>query len=153
MTTVISTPQLETKGAWPLVQAAVGPDYGVGEGVETPWLVSSLENGLIIELPANYGSEGSLPDYLGLQRDAFVTGTTSEATAKIRSIGWEPGPLPAEDTRTPQYNLLPYGTWYRDRIPSAKKAATYGSEQTSELYGVTVNFQGPATAQLMQAIL
>ena len=144
---------LETESIWPQVVAAVGPDYGVGDGIETPWAASTLENGLSVEIPANYGTEGSEPEYRGLQRDAFTTGTTSERTARIRSIGWEPGPLPAEDTRILQYNLLPYGAWYFNRIPSANKAATYGNDQTVEMYGVSVNFQEPGTAQLLAGIM
>ena len=146
--------QLETESIWPQLQAAVGPDYGIGNGVEVEWRSSILEDGYTAEIPANFGSEGSTPNYKGMPRDAFLTGMTSERTAIVRSIGNDPGPLPAEVLPdTLQYTLLPYGAWFNNRIPSANKAATFGNDQTVEVYGYSAQFEPAQNASLLSAVL
>ena len=145
---------LETESIWPLITAAVGPDYGIGNGVEVEWRPSHLEEGLQLDIPANYGTNGSKPNYKGLPRNPFYTGTTSQATAIVRSLGRDPGPLPADVLPNwPEYQLLPYGAWYNNRIPSVNKAATFGNDQTVELYGYSAEFQAPQNASLLAAVL
>lgn len=153
-TTVTAGWEMETNSIWPDTETADGPNYGIGVGVEIAWLASQLEEGFDLQVAANYGTDGSKVNYKGVIRNAFETGTSSEATAKIRSIGPGATPLAAQElSDIPAYNILSKGAWFNNRIPSVNKAATFGNNQTVELYGYSATFEAAPTAQLLAAVL
>lgn len=146
-----ATRKLEVYGDWPELEAAVGPNWGVGDGVHIPPPPGVLEDVEVKIDVGNYGILGSVPNYKGIPKDV-ETGSTDVATARIRSINYDPLFLPAlPDTRIPQWNVLPYGAWYQAHIPSVKKSAVFGAQTTVAQYGKPMNFKAPEVASIAGA--
>lgn len=145
--------KLELYSEWPEVTAPIGPNWGVGKGVHLLPLPGRLVDEEIVVVRANYGVEGSEVNWRGIEKSP-ITGSSDEATARVRSINYDPLYIPAfPDTRLPQWNVLPYGSWYGGRIPSAKKSATFGAQQTVAVYGAPMNFKSPEVASIAEASL
>lgn len=146
-------PKLELYSEWPAVTAPIGPNWGVGRGVRFLGLPGRLKDEEVVVVRANYGEQGSEVNWRGIHK-SVITGSSDEATARIRSINYDPLFIPAfPDTRLPQWNVLPYGSWYGGRVPSAKKSATFGAQQTVAVYGAQMNFKSPEVASIAEASL
>lgn len=139
---------LELFSEFPEPEAAVGPNWGVGAGVHLHPLPGVLRDEEIIIVRANYGIEGSFVNYRGKKKNKR-TGATDSDTARVRSINYDPLPIPAfPDPRNPAWNVLPYGSWFHGRIASAKKSAVFGSQTVVAQYGAPMNFQSPDVASI-----
>lgn len=135
---------------FPLPETAIGPDYGVGDPYYPQWAPSYLREEEVTIVAANYGQNGGNTLYAN---NAVLTnpeeaGATEFATNKVRSLKWDPEPLPGFDPRIPQWNNLPPGSYYGGKIPAVKGTANYGNSAAKQNLAGPLQFSAPGVATL-----
>lgn len=139
---------------YPLPLAAEGPDYEVGRPYYPVWQPSFLNDGWVEIHPANYGTIGSRIKYAN-ETGEFgpdpASGATYDSTGKVRSLKWDPEPLPGFDPRIQQWNVLIPGSYFNNKIPSVKSHAGYVNSVGQQNPAGPLEYSAPGPATLVGA--
>lgn len=135
---------------FPLPDTAIGPDYSVGQPYYPHWAPSYLREEEVTIIAANYGQNGGYTRYANnsVLTNPEEAGATEFATNKVRSLKWDPEPLPGFDPRIPQWNNLPPGSYYGGKIPTVKGTANYGNSAAKQNLAGPLAFTSPGVATL-----
>lgn len=136
---------------FPHTVAARGPLYDVGPAYYPYWAPNVLAEEKVVFIPGNYGQAGSLTKYANNSTpgDPLVAGSEETATARVRSLRWDPEALPGFDPRIAPWNILPKGEAYQVRVPSVKSNAGYGNSVAHHNIQQPLDFTPPTVASLV----